>query len=45
MAQHYRKRGQIDLYEPVRQNNSGGWIGGAVVIFFLLVALSQCSGG
>jgi hypothetical protein len=38
-----RKRGQIDVYEPVPENN-GGWIGGAVVIFFILVALAQCSG-
>ena len=39
-----RKTGQLDIYEPVRENNNGGWIGGAVVIFFIIALVSQCSG-
>jgi hypothetical protein len=39
-----RKTGQLDFYEPVRENNNGGWIGGAVVIFLIVAALAQCSG-
>jgi len=44
MAQQYRKRGQIDVYEPVPpKDHSGAWAL-AIGAFIVLAMLSQCAG-